>query len=88
MDYLIISRTRPGLTPDDYGELARRAKAFYGALPAGMTLKGNWAESGGSRTLALLAADDPRLIEAIQAPFRDLVEMEVIPLDAVDGFRD
>lgn len=88
MQYLIINRTRPGLTADDYAELARRAKAFYADVPAGLTLQGNWAEEGGQfRTIALLETEDEALIEAVQAPFRDYVEMDVIPLLAVEGFR-
>lgn len=89
MEYLIISRTRSGLGPEDYAELARRAKDFYGALPTGLVLKANWAEAGdGGRTVALLATETPEQIEAIQAPFRDYVDMEVIPLVSVEGFRD
>jgi hypothetical protein len=89
MDYLIISRTRSGLSAEEYAELAQRAKAFYAALPPGLTLKANWAEAGGEgRTLALVATDDATQIDAIQAPFREFVDMEVIALSEVEGFRD
>lgn len=86
--YLIINRTRPDLSPDDYAELARRAKDFFGAVPDGIALRGNWAEAGGGRTIALIEADDESRVEATQAPFRDYVDMEVIGLIDVEGWRD
>jgi len=88
MQYLIINHTRSDLSPDAYAELAKRARDFYGNIPEGLVLQGNWSEHGGSRTIALLETDDPAMVEAIQAPFRDFVDMEVIPLVAVEGFRD
>jgi hypothetical protein len=88
VQYLIINRTRSGLSADAYAELANRAKAFYSNIPEGLVLQGNWSEHEGSRTIALLETDDPAVVEAIQAPFRDFVDMEVIPLVAVEGFRD
>ena len=88
MQYLIINRTRSGLSPDAYAELANRAKAFYSNIPEGLVLQGNWTEHGGSRTIALLETENPAMVEAIQTPFREFVDIEVIPLVAVEGFRD
>lgn len=88
MLYLIINRTRPDLAPEDYAELANRAKAFYADVPEGVTLRGNWSEAGGGRTIALIEAEDESLVDAIQEPFRDFVDMEVIGLIDVDGWRD
>jgi hypothetical protein len=88
MQYLIINSTHSDLSPDAYAELANRAKAFYSNIPEGLVLQGNWSEHAGSRTIALLETENPTLVEAIQAPFREFVDIEVIPLVAVEGFRD
>ncbi len=88
MLYLIISRTRSGLSEDDMKQLADAAKNFYGNIPAGLALTGNWAETNGARTFALLETENPDLLENIQAPFRPFVDMEVISLVNVEGWRD
>ncbi|MBK1702988.1 DUF3303 domain-containing protein [Halochromatium glycolicum] len=86
MLYMLINRTRPGLTSEQYQELGRLAQAFYDEIPDGLTLIGDWAADDRSRTFALLETDDPTLIERIQAPFAGLVEIETIPVTAVTGW--
>jgi hypothetical protein len=88
MLYLIISRTRAGLEPADMERLAELAKAFYASVPEGLTLKENWTEEGGGRTVAMVETDDARLVEQIQAPFKPYVDMDVIPLVSIPGWRD
>lgn len=87
MLYMLINVTRSGLSAEDYAELGRRANAFYGEVPAGIRLLGDWSANDRSRTFALLETDDPNLLEAIQRPFRDYVHIEIIPVTAVGSWR-
>ena len=87
MLYMLINTSRTGLSAEDYAELGRRANAFYSDVPAGIRLHGDWSANDRSRTFALIETDDPDLLEAIQAPFRDYVDIEVVPVTAVDSWR-
>lgn len=86
MLYMLINRTRPGLSREDYEHLGRLAQSFYDDMPAGLTLHGDWAALDGSRTFALLETDDPALLERVQAPFRPYVDMELLPVAPVSGW--
>ena len=86
MKYMLISRSRTDLTPEQFETLGRLAQGFYDNIPEGVTLHGDWAANDRSRTFALLEAEDEALIEAIQAPFRDYVDMECVPVTAVTGW--
>ena len=87
MFYMLISRTRPNLTAEDYARLGQQAQGFYDNVPAGLKLHGDWAAQDGSRTFSVLETDDPALLEQIQAPFRDYVDMELLPVTPVSGWR-
>ena len=83
---LLINRTRHGLTPEQYGQLAERAKAFYASVPAGVSIRGEWAAADYSRNFSLLEAPDVVTVEAMAAPFREFVEVEVIPVNEIKGW--
>ena len=87
MFYMLISRTRPNLTAEDYARLGQQAQGFYDNVPTGLKLHGDWAAQDGSRTFSVLETDDPALLEQIQAPFRDYVDMELLPVTPVSGWR-
>lgn len=86
MLYMIINRTRPDLAKHDMEELGRVAQAFYENVPPGIVLHGDWTALDYSRTFALLEAESEALLEQVQAPFRQYVEMEVVPVEAVTGW--
>jgi len=86
MFYMLISRTRPNLSSENYEELGKLAQAFYENIPAGLTLHSDWAAKDGSRTFALLETDNPDLLEQIQSPFRPYVDMELLPVTQVSGW--
>jgi hypothetical protein len=86
MFYMLISRTRQNLSPDDYAKLGRLAQAFYENIPAGLALHGDWAAQDGSRTFALLETDNPVFLEQIQSPFRPYVDMDLFPVTAMSGW--
>jgi hypothetical protein len=86
MLYMIINRTRAGLTESDMEALGRIAQAFYDHVPPGVELHGDWTALDYSCTFALLETDSPDLLETIQAPFRDYVDMEAVPVMPVTGW--
>lgn len=86
MHYMVINRTRPGLSGEDLAALGRLAQDFYDRIPPGLTLHGDWAATDYSRTFALLETEDPALLEQVQAPFRAYVDMEVVPVTPVTGW--
>jgi len=87
MLYMLINVSRAGLSAEDYAELGRRANAFYTHVPDGIRLLGDWSANDRSRTFALIETDDPELLEAIQRPFRDYVDIEIVPVTAVSSWR-
>ena len=86
MFFMIVNMTRKDLTPEEMSELGRLAGDFYDRIPSGITLHGDWAATDGSRTFALLEADDQALVEQIQEPFRPYVNMEVVPVVRIEGW--
>ena len=82
----LINRTRSGLTPEQYGRLAELAKAFYANIPPGVTLQGEWAAADYSRNFSLLEAPDVAAVERLAAPFREFVDVDVIPVNATEGW--
>ncbi len=87
MLYMLINRTRPGLTAADFEKLGRLAQEFYDNIPPGLVLHNDWAACDGSRTFTLLETGKPELLEQIQAPFRPYVEMELTPVTPVAAWN-
>jgi len=86
MQYMLINRTRKDLTTEQYQELGKLAQAFYDNIPQGLTLHGDWAANDQSCTFALMETEEPDLLAQIQAPFKGMVDIEVIPVTAVTGW--
>ena len=82
----LINRTRTDLTPEQYARLAELAKAFYANVPPGVTIRGEWAAADYSRNFSLLEAPDLASVEQMAAPFRDYVEVEIVPVNAIEGW--
>lgn len=86
MLYMLINRTRKDLSPEQFAELGQRAQAFYDQIPEGLTLHNDWAANDGSCTFTLLETDDPALLETVQAPFREYVDIELVPVSPISGW--
>jgi muconolactone delta-isomerase len=86
MLYFLINRTRAGLTPEQYGRLAELAKAFYAGIPPGVSIRGEWAAADYSRNFSLLDAPDLASVELMAAPFRDYVDVDIVPVTATTGW--
>jgi hypothetical protein len=82
----LINRTKAGLSSQQYGQLAERAKAFYANVPADVSIRGEWAAADYSRNLTLLEAPDVAAVEKLAAPFREFVEVSVIPVNEIKGW--
>jgi len=87
MLFILVNKTRSNLSPEEFRELGELAKAFYSNIPESVTLHADWAALDHSRTFALLEADDQGAIEAIQAPFRPYVDIEIIPVRRLSGWE-
>lgn len=86
MLFLLINRTRTGLTAAQYAELAALAKAFYAAVPEGVSLRGEWAALDYSQNFSLLDAPDLETVQRLQAPFEPYTETTIVPVNAITGW--
>jgi muconolactone delta-isomerase len=86
MLFLLNNRTHRTLTPEQYGHLAALAKQFYASVPAGVTIRGEWAAVDQSRNYTLLDAPDLETVQRMQAPFEPYVDMEIVPVVAFSGW--
>lgn len=86
MLFLLTNRTRPNLTPAQYGELARLAQAFYASVPASVSIRGEWAAADQSHNYTLLEAPDLATVERMQQPFAAHVESTIVPVVAISGW--
>lgn len=82
----LINRTRAGLAPEQYGRLAELAKAFYANVPPGVSIRGEWAAADYSRNFSLLEAPDVAAVEQMAAPFREFVDVDIVPVTATAGW--
>lgn len=86
MLFLLTNRTRPNLSAAQYGELAALAKAFYAAMPAAVTIRGEWAATDQSHNYSLIEAPDIETVHRIQAPFKRFTETVIVPVTAISGW--
>lgn len=86
MLFLLTNRTRPNLSAEQYGELAQLAKAFYAAIPADVTIRGEWAAVDRSHNVTLLEAPDIDTVRRMQAPFETFTETVIVPVMAISGW--
>lgn len=86
MLFLLTNRTRPNLTPADYGELAALAKAFYASIPLGVQIRGEWVATDKSQNYTLLEAPDIETVRRIQAPFERFTETVIVSVTALTGW--
>jgi len=87
MLFMLINRTHPDLTADEFRQLGELAKDFYADIPQGVILHADWGALDQSRTFALIEAEDQGAIEAVQAPFRPYVDIEIVPVREIGGWE-
>lgn len=86
MLFMLVNRTRPNLTPEQFQALGQLAQGFYDNVPEGVRLIGDWAATDHSRTFALVEVERAEQIEEIQAPFSEYVEIETVAVVPVSGW--
>ncbi len=86
MLFLLTNRTRAGLGPAQYAELATLAKAFYAAVPEGVAIRGEWAALDRSCNFSLLEAPDLATVQRMQAPFEPYTETSIVAVAAIEGW--
>ena len=86
MLFLLTNRTRPGLGAEQFGELAALAKAFYAAIPAGVSIRGEWAALDRSVNYSLLDAPDIATVQQMQAPFERYTDTLITPVVTITGW--
>ncbi|MBP6270851.1 MAG: hypothetical protein KA422_14625 [Rhizobacter sp.] len=86
MLFLLTNRTRPDLSPADYGELAALAKAFYASMPADVKIRGEWAALDRSVNYSLIEAPDIDTVRRIQAPFERFTDTAIVPVTTITGW--
>ncbi len=87
MLFMLVSRTRTDLSKEEFAQLGELAKNFYANIPEGVTLHNDWAAIDGSRTFALIEADNESVIEEIQSPFRPYVNIEIVSVRKLSGWE-
>ena len=86
MLFLLTNCTRPGLSVEQYGELAALAKRFYASIPARVDIRGEWAAVDRSANFTLLEATDLETVRQMQLPFEPFTETTITPVVAVSGW--
>lgn len=86
MLFLLTNRTRPNLTPAQYGELAGLAKKFYASIPDGVTIRGEWAATDQTHNYTLLDAPDIETVQRMQAPFANFTDTVIVPVVSISGW--
>lgn len=87
MLFMVVNRTKAGLAADDFARLAGLAKEFYGNIPQGIVLHNDWSALDGSHTYALLEAGNEQAIEALVAPFRPYVDIQIVAVREISGWE-
>ena len=80
MLFLLTNRTRANLGPQQWGELAALAKAFYASI------RGEWAAVDQSHNYSLIEAPDIDTVRRIQAPFEPFTETVIVPVTTISGW--
>jgi hypothetical protein len=86
MLFLLTNRTRPEVTAAQYGELAALAKAFYASIPAGVSIRGEWAAVDRSANYSLIEAPDLDTVRRLQAPFEPYTQTVIVEVAAITGW--
>ena len=83
---LLINRTRTDLTSEQFTELAERAKAFYANIPPSVQIRGEWSAMDRSRNFTLMETPDAATIAKIAEPFREYVDVDIVPVAEIKGW--
>ncbi|MEZ4473217.1 MAG: DUF3303 family protein [bacterium] len=80
MRYLVHSEQRPDLTPAEIDRLYAAIADFYKAIPTEVVLETDYVKADQRGSYSVLSVPDRASLDAIMAPFRGLVEVEIVEL--------
>ncbi len=80
MRFIVNSRQRPNLTPEETQRLYAAAGAFYTQMPPGTILEGDFILYDRTGSYSVLTVPDRETLDAIMAPFEGLVVVEILRL--------
>lgn len=83
MRYIVISRQRPNLSPEETARLYAAANQFYTGMPEGVKLEADYILADRTGSYSVVDVPDRATMDAIMAPFAGLVNAELhLLLDA------
>jgi hypothetical protein len=82
MLYMVIERFK------DAGAVYRRVEERGRMLPDGLTFHESWVTADMSGCYQTMSCDDPALLETWADNWRDLVDLEFIPVTTSEAARD
>lgn len=77
MRYIVHSRQRPNLSPEELARLYAAAEKFYTQMPAGVKLEADYILADRSGSYSVLTVPDRETMDAIMAPYEGLVIAEI-----------
>ena len=86
MIFILINETKSGLSGEDYKILGGMMNDFYGKIPSGVRLVGDYATLDRKKNFAILETDSVDKVEQLKAPFEKYVNIEVIPVEPTEYF--
>ena len=73
---MVIETFRPGCKEKIYGRFFRQGRM----MPEGLEYVNSWLEKEGDRCFQLMETNDPSLFQVWFEHWKDLMEIEVVPL--------
>ena len=77
MRFIVCSRQRPNLTPDETRRLYAAAEKFYTGMPPDVKLEADYILQDRSGSYSVLTVPDRDTMDTIMAPFEGLVIAEI-----------
>lgn len=74
--YMVVEHLKAGHAEDIYRRFRDRGRM----APDGLRYVASWTETSFARCFQVMEADDPALLEAWMASWRDLIDFEVQPV--------
>lgn len=77
MRYIVVSRQRPNLSPEETTRLYAAANQFYTGMPPGVKLEADFILADRTGSYSVVSVPDRATMDAIMAPFEGLVVAEL-----------
>ncbi len=78
MRFMVVSSQVPNLDAEQTQRLYAAMGDFYGKVPPGVTLEGDYIKADRSGSYSILSVPDRATLDRIMAPFAGLVLVEIV----------